>query len=167
MIGLILLLYCLDDRSADMPGEPYSAAMITELFSQKGGDNMIGKDKLLNFRNMWTWLMGHPAHDRDYYNEHVAGIDSPWLNNCPLANKASEDCDGCIAIWHSGNGSLCTDPYSPVFKWQATSRHHPDFRSYYASRVAVLATHAIRQRGFDLASPEIFGRDYIHRQLHR
>ncbi len=126
---------------------------------------MIGKDKLLHFKKMWTWLSGHPAHDREYFLKHVAKIDPPWLRSCPLANKESEDCDGCIAIWQSENGSLCTDPDAPISKWQATSRHHPDFRSYYASQVVVLAMKAIHGRGYDVRGPEIFGRDYIHSQL--
>lgn len=162
---LWLLFSGADDSSADVPGEPYTARTVTELFSPKGGANMIGKDNLFNFRKMWTWLSGHPAHDREYYIEHVAKIDPLWRNCCPLANRESEDCDGCIAIWHSENGSLCTDPDAPIYKWQATSRRHPDYRTYYASKVAVLATNAIRGRGYDVTSPEIFGRDYIHSQL--
>ena len=163
--SFLLLFSETDDSLADVSGEPHSAPTVTELFSPKGGADMIGKDNLLNFRKMWTWLSGHPAHDREYYMKHVAKIDPPWLNCCPLANKEQEECDGCIAIWDSENGSLCTDPDAPIYKWLATSRHHPDFRSYYASQAAVLATKAIRGRGYDVNSPEIFGKDYIHRQL--
>jgi hypothetical protein len=149
-----------------MPGGPYSALTITELFSPEGGDDMIGKDNLINFKKMWTWLSGYPAHDQIYYMEHVAALDKMWLNSCPLANKEGDDCTGCQAIWDHENGTLCTDPDSPLFKWQNTSREIPDFRSYYASQVAVLGMKAMRDRGFDTASPKIFDRDYIHSQLH-
>ena len=127
---------------------------------------MIGKDNLINFKKMWTWLYGYPAHDQKYYMENVATLDELWLNSCPLSNNKGDDCDGCRAIWQSENGSLCSDPDSPLYKWQATSRQHPDYRCYYASQVAVLAMNAIRDRGYDVASPKIFGRDYIHSQLH-
>lgn len=127
---------------------------------------MIGKDNLINFKKMWTWLYGYPAHDQKYYMENVATLDELWLNSCPLSNNKGDDCDGCRAIWQSENGSLCSDPDSPLYKWQATSRQHPDYRCYYASQVAVLAMNAIRDRGYDVASPKIFDRDYIHSQLH-
>ncbi len=127
---------------------------------------MIGKDNLVNFKKMWTWLSGYPAHDQDYYQEHVAALDTPWLNSCPLANVDGDACDGCSPIWQSANGTLCTDPESPLYKWQTTSREQPDYRCYYASQVAVLAMNAIRKRGFDEVSPKIFGKDYIHSQLH-
>ncbi len=160
-----MLFNRINDPSADMPGGPYSAITITELFSPKGGGVMIGKDNLINFKKMWTWLSGYPAHDQNYYMKHVTTLDEMWLNSCPLSNK-KDFCDGCRAIWDYENGTLCTDPDSPLLKWQNTSRENPDFRSYYASHVAVLATNAIRDRGFDVASPKIFDRDYIHSQLH-
>jgi len=149
-----------------MPGGPYSALTITHQFSPKGGNGMIGKDNLISFKKMWTWLSGYPAHDQAYYMEHVAALDTFWPNSCPLANDDGDACDGCSSIWQSPDGTLCTDPGSPLYKWRNTSRKQPDYRTYHASQVAVLAMKAIKKRGFDDASPKIFGRDYIHSQLH-
>lgn len=101
---------------------------------------MIGRDELRNFQQMWTWLSGYPAHDREYYINHVVKLDKAWVNSCPLCNNSTErDCDGCKMLWESKSGNLCTDPESPVFKWKHTDRVWSDERTSYASRAAVLA----------------------------
>ena len=101
---------------------------------------MIGKDELTNFKKMWTWLCGYPAHDREYYMEHVVNLGKGWVNSCPLSNKTEEkECDGCKELWVSDKGTLCTDPRAPLYKWKNTARHYPDYRSFYASQTAVLA----------------------------
>lgn len=105
---------------------------------------MIGKNELKNFKKMWTWLTGHPAHDQQYYMEHVAKLESAWANSCPLSNSDSvKDCSGCSMLWDSKNGTLCTDPAAPLYKWQNTEKNMPDDRSFYASQTAVLAMHLI------------------------
>ena len=107
---------------------------------------MTGKDELLNFKKMWTWLCGYPAHDREYYMEHVAKLNKHWINSCPLSNESEEsDCDGCKILWSDGNGTLCSDPQAPLYKWKNTERHFPDDRSFYASKVAVLAMNVLRR----------------------
>jgi hypothetical protein len=116
-------------------------------FTVKGGKTMTGKDELLNFKKMWTWLCGYPAHDREYYMKHVIKLERPWVNSCPLSNDSEEKaCDGCKILWNSEMGTLCTDPSSPVNKWKVSERHYPDDRSFYASQVAVLAQRSIRGR---------------------
>jgi hypothetical protein len=101
---------------------------------------MTGKNEILNFQKMWTWLYGYPAHDRDYYMKHVAKLDEHWVNSCPLCNSSEvKDCDGCEMLWKSERGSLCTDSGSPLYKWQNTGTEYPDDRCYYASQTAVLA----------------------------
>lgn len=104
---------------------------------------MIGKDELRNFKKMWTWLMAYPAHDREYYMKHVAKLDVPWHNNCPLSEDTSVGaCRGCKLLWDSNQGSLCTDPDAPMARWIKTERELPDTRSLYASQIAVLAMKA-------------------------
>lgn len=101
---------------------------------------MTEKNEVINFKKMWTWLYGYPAHDREYYMKHVARIDERWMNSCPLANTNEvKECDGCKILWKSEKGSLCTDSGSPLYKWQNTDTDHPDDRCYYASQTAVLA----------------------------
>jgi len=79
--------------------------------SPNGGNAMIGRDELNNFKKMWTWLSGYPAHDREYYMKNVAKLDKMWLNSCPLSNKSEDkNCDGCKMLWKSNKGTLCTDP---------------------------------------------------------
>lgn len=107
---------------------------------------MIGKDELTSFKRMWTWLIGYPAHDREYYMKHVVKLDEMWANGCPLSNSTKErECDGCAQLWESKNGTLCTDPEAPLFKWRTTKRQQPDRRSFYAGQVAVLAMNLIQQ----------------------
>lgn len=114
--------------------------------SPLGGTAMIGKDELNNFKKMWAWLIGYPAHDREYYMEHVVKNAGSWNNNCPLSTSSRvENCNGCQLLWNSNRGTLCTDPGAPLYKWINTERHLPDERSYYASLVAVLSMKAIRK----------------------
>ena len=127
---------------------------------------MIGKENLMQFKKMWTWLSAYPAHDQHYYMEHVVELETKWPNSCPLANGTLSECDGCSELYQSVNGSLCLDPDSPLYKYLVTSTEYPDFRSYYASKVAVMAMKAMQKRGYDEVRPPIFGDDYIHRQLH-
>jgi hypothetical protein len=127
---------------------------------------MIGKDELVNFKKMWTWLSGYPAHDREYYMKNVVRLDDTWLRSCPLANSADEDCDGCRLLWNNENGTLCTDTDSPVYKWKHTSRHQPDDRCYYASHTAVMAMNALREMGVNPDASHTPISDYIHSQLH-
>ncbi|MGB3210100.1 MAG: hypothetical protein WBB19_05275 [Desulforhopalus sp.] len=107
---------------------------------------MIAQEELRKFKNMWTWLIGYPAHDRMYYMQHVVKLDEMWINNCPLANEAGvEKCKGCQTLWDSNQGSLCTDPQSPVYRWINTDRNQPDKRSFYARQVAVIAMNALHE----------------------
>jgi hypothetical protein len=108
---------------------------------------MIGRDELTKFKKMWTWLCGYPAHDREYYMKYVVKLDHWWINSCPISNESAEkDCDGCKELWPPGKGTLCTDPCAPLHKWKNTPRHSPDYRSFYASQVAVLAMKHIQNR---------------------
>ena len=101
---------------------------------------MTGRDELNNFKKMWTWLCAYPAHDPQYYMKYVVKLSEAWVNSCPLSNKSKEkDCDGCKILWNSEQGTLCTDPSAPIYKWKNTERHYPDDRSFYASQTAVLA----------------------------
>jgi len=127
---------------------------------------MIGKDELINFKKMWTWLSGYPAHDQEYYMKNVIQLDDTWLRNCPLANSADDNCDGCRLLWNSENGTLCTDTDSPVYKWKNTSRHRPDDRCYYASHIAVIAMNKLRDIGENPHAGHTPVSDYIHSQLH-
>jgi hypothetical protein len=107
-----------------------------------GGNAMIGKNNLDNFKKMWTWLYGHPAHDREYYMRHVAKLNDMWENSCPLSTSPKADeCGGCQMLWQSDKGTLCTDPDAPLYKWKNTDRQQPDDRSFYAGHVADLAMH--------------------------
>ena len=103
---------------------------------------MIGKNDLDNFKKMWIWLYSHPAHDREYYMQHVAKLDDMWDNSCPLSTSPNaDDCGGCQILWQSDKGTLCTDPDAPLNKWIKTDRQQPDDRSFYAGHVADLAKH--------------------------
>jgi hypothetical protein len=98
--------------------------------------------------------------------KHVIGLDSAWLNDCPLANKKRDECDGCSELWQSEHGSLCFDPDSPLVKYLGTSTENPDFRSHYASQLAVLAMKTVKKRGHHEDRPPILGSDYTYNQLH-
>ena len=69
---------------------------------------MIKKDNLVNFKKMWTWLSGYPAHDQEYYMENVATLDGRWANGCPLADCEGDSCNGCEPIWQSDTKSKTT-----------------------------------------------------------
>lgn len=127
---------------------------------------MIGNEELQNFKNMWTWLIGYPAHDREYYMKHVAKREKMWVNSCSLANGTEDACDGCRPLWNFDKGSLCTDPDSPLYKWRNTDRQDPDKRTFFASQVAVLAMNVIAD--LENESPPVHKRDpdFIHSQLH-
>jgi hypothetical protein len=127
---------------------------------------MIGKDELINFKKMWTWLSGYPAHDRVYYMKNVAKLDTMWMRDCPLATSADDDCDGCRTLWQSETGSMCTDVDSPLYKWQHTSRQRPDDRSYYASHIAVIAMNALKNMGEMDSTAKSSPEDYVDAQLH-
>ncbi len=106
---------------------------------------MKEKDNYLHFQKMWTWLIAHPAHDREYYTKYVTDQADGWHNNCPLSNsKYAENCTGCKLLWDSPKGGLCTDPNAPLRKWEDAGKFQPDDRSFYASEVAVLAMHVRR-----------------------
>lgn len=107
---------------------------------------MKGKEELIKFIKMWTWLMAHPAHDREYYIQHLEKSNEVWDNSCPLSNsKYAEKCNGCKLLWDSQEGTLCTDPSAPVYKWNNTERHQPGKRTTYASQVVILAMMTKRQ----------------------
>jgi len=107
---------------------------------------MKGKDELQKFKKMWTWLMAYPAHDREYYMKHVAKESEEWANNCPLSNNTiAAQCNGCQLLWEGSEGTLCTDPSSPLFRWMTTERIYPDTRSFYARQLALLAMDASRR----------------------
>jgi len=127
---------------------------------------MTGKNELISFKKMWTWLSGYPAHDRQYYMKNVAKLEEMWPHSCPLANSAGDDCDGCRSLWQSKRGTLCTDFDSPMFKWKNTSQERPDDRSFYASHIAVLAMNALRSAENEEADFPVSPSDLIRGQLH-
>lgn len=102
---------------------------------------MIDKQTVGNFKKMWTWLCCHPAHDREYYMKHVAKLDRDWVNCCPLSDSSpNRECSAnCKALWVSKQGTLCSDPRSPLLQWANADINYPHDRSFYASQLAVLA----------------------------
>lgn len=106
---------------------------------------MVRQDALDEFKKMWTWLYRHPAHDRRYYVEHVAKPEPVWKNDCPLCEIADGECKECLTLWDEGRGSLCSDPDSPQSKWGKTQLDDPDFRSWYAGKIADIAAKAINK----------------------
>ncbi|WP_419174712.1 hypothetical protein [Desulfosediminicola sp.] len=102
--------------------------------------------ELNDFQKMWTWLSSHPAHDQNYYIQHVIRLDTPWKNSCPLCHTDSGKCRECDPLWQSDSGGLCDDQDSPLSRWQQTSIHDPDNRTWFANRVSLLAMRAIRSR---------------------
>lgn len=130
---------------------------------------MMNKDELTSFKKMWTWLSGYPAHNSDYYMKHVVKLDRPWLNGCPLATSAGDDCAGCRQLWYSKKGTLCSDVESPLYRWKSAGPDRPDERSFYASHIAVLAMNALREiNGAQASKPaaRADGPDYIGSLLH-
>jgi hypothetical protein len=127
---------------------------------------MIGKNELVEFKKMWTWLSGYPAHDREYYMKNVVKLEKFWMRGCPLATSDDDDCDGCRSLWKSNTGSLCSDSNSPLYKWRKTSPQRPDDRSYYASHIAAIAMNGLREMGEVAGPAQSFAPDYVHAQLH-
>jgi hypothetical protein len=79
---------------------------------------------------------------------YVVKLKENWRNSCPLSNSdVVSECNGCNLLWAGETGSLCNDPESPVNKWKITEIENPDYRSYYASQVAILAMKATRNLG--------------------
>lgn len=105
---------------------------------------MTTLDELQAFQKMWTWLSSHPAHDQEYYMKHVAKLDSPWKDSCPLCHTSEGPCRDCDPLLHSGHGGLCADKGSLLSKWRQTSVDDPDNRTWYANRVALLGIKAAK-----------------------
>lgn len=108
---------------------------------------MIDKHSINDLKKMWTWLSCHPAHDREYYMRHVAKLERDWINDCPLSDSSeNQDCSGyCESLWESKQGTLCSDPRSPLVQWANTEVKYPHDRSFYASKLAVLAMKHMRE----------------------
>ncbi len=104
---------------------------------------MTRNDAIEEFRDMWTWLYSHPAHDRRYYIKYVAKPDPAWKNECPICGLTEEECKECLTIWDNGNGTLCEDRESPLNLWQNTNQGDPDFRMWYAGKLVALASKAL------------------------
>lgn len=104
---------------------------------------MLNTQALVEFKNMWTWLYGHPAHDAGYYVKHVAKAEPLWEKNCPICEFSEGACRDCLAIYDNGNGNLCDDPDSPMNKWRSAHLGDPDFRTWYAGKIVGLATAAL------------------------
>ena len=95
---------------------------------------------LKEFHKMWVWLYKHPSHDKTYYVNHVAKPDVKWENDCPLCTiSEDDDCNECLVIWDNGQGSLCSDPSSPLSKWKETDTHEPHRRTWYAGQIVGLS----------------------------
>ncbi len=105
---------------------------------------MVRYEALDEFKKMWTWLYRHPAHDKKYYVKHVAKADPAWIKDCPLCHLSDGECIECLTIWDEGNGSLCEDQNSPMNKWSNTHLSDPNFRSWYAGKIADIASRAIK-----------------------
>ncbi len=102
-------------------------------------------EAIQEFKKMWTWLYRHPAHDKHYYVKHVAKAEPPWKNDCPLCDLSEGECTECLQLWDNGKGSLCDDPESPLNKWRQTHMGDPNFRTWYAGKVADLVDKALKR----------------------
>jgi hypothetical protein len=102
-------------------------------------------DALNEAEKMWIWLYKHPAHDENYYVKHVARLQKPWKNNCPVCDLAEGTCENCLMAWDNQNATFCTDPESPFRKWQETTLDNPDSRTMFAGDIIAL-TRTIRGR---------------------
>jgi hypothetical protein len=126
----------------------WDAALLTNIppFKLFREDSIMERTKALQeFRKMWTWLYKHPAHDGKYYVQHVAKPQPAWRNECPLCALAREgECQECKPLWNSADGSLCSDPASPLRQWQKTETSDPDSRSWYAGKLVDLAGQALK-----------------------
>jgi len=103
------------------------------------GTEMLNKDAAYEFKKMWTWLYRHPAHDQKYYIKHVAKADEAWKKDCPLCHLSEKECQDCLILWDEGRGPLCEDMESPLSKWKSTPLNDPNFRMWYAGKVADIA----------------------------
>ncbi len=107
---------------------------------------MVRYEALDEFKKMWTWLYRHPAHDKSYYVKHVAKADPAWKKDCPLCHLSDGECTECLSLWDEGSGSLCEDPNSPMNKWSNTHVSDPNFRSWFAGKIADIAKRAMKQK---------------------
>ncbi len=99
------------------------------------------------FKKMWIWLYRHPAHDKKYYVRHVARPLNGWRNNCPLcALSANQDCTECLDVWNHGEGTLCEDPNSPLYKWERTHLNDPNDRTWYAGKLIDIADNYLKSK---------------------
>ena len=99
---------------------------------------MSKENAMEEFKKMWLWLYRHPAHDKNYYVKHVAKPSPPWDNDCPLCSFVDDQCTECLVIWDSGEGTLCSDPASPLAKWKDTDINEPHRRTWYAGELMAL-----------------------------
>jgi hypothetical protein len=102
-------------------------------------------EALKEIATMWTWLYKHPAHDRKYYETYVAKLNQPWRNDCPICDQEADICPDCPMKLEEQNGTFCTDPESPLQKWQATTTDHPDYRTLYSGEIIAIAQKAMRR----------------------
>ncbi len=104
---------------------------------------MSKTNAIQEFKKMWQWLYSHPAHDPKYYIKHVAKIDPPWQQDCPICDYYDGECkDECLKLYDEGNGTMCDDQESPMCKWQNTNLGDPDFRTWYAGKVVKIASNS-------------------------
>lgn len=105
----------------------------------------LRREALMEFKKMWTWLYQHPAHDKRYYVKHVVKADPAWKNDCPLCELSTGDgCKECLLLWDNGEGSLCSDPGSPLSKWRNTHLNDPNYRTWYAGKIVDITQKALR-----------------------
>jgi hypothetical protein len=102
-------------------------------------------EALKEISTMWTWLYKHPAHDIKYYETHVAKLDQPWKNGCPICDLEVGNCPDCPMKWEEQNGTFCADPESPLQKWKATTTDLPDFRTLYSGEIIAIAQKAMER----------------------
>ncbi len=96
----------------------------------------MDKDRaIVEFKKMWLWLSKHPAHDKEYYVQHVAKPNPTWKNDCPLCALEEDDCNECLILWDNGKGSLCSDPTSPLSKWKNTNIEDVHKRTWHAGEL--------------------------------
>jgi hypothetical protein len=112
---------------------------------KRGGRKMKKIDALKEITAMWTWLYKHPAHDRTFYEAHVAKLDQPWKNDCPICNQEADTCPDCPMKWEEQKGTFCTDPESPLQKWKETSTDNPDYRTLYSGEIIAIANKAMKR----------------------
>jgi hypothetical protein len=112
---------------------------------KRGGRKMKKIDALKEITTMWTWLYKHPAHDRKFYETHVAKLAQPWKNDCPICDQEADTCLDCPMKLEEQNGTFCTDPESPLQKWKGTSTDNPDYRTLYSGEIIAIAKNAMNK----------------------